>query len=248
MGGTLPPSLSPHRHPNLSKMHDFVTSGRLWSRRRRSWNSTMNMRSRIERVPKTQRPRWPLRARSPAAATAARATVTGWSRRRSALTHEGQSHEAELINVSGGGAMIAATFEPNVWDKLELHLGENGTIECAVRWVKRRAHGPGIRARNPARLLGRRTGHSPSGGHQPHLRRRPFRPAAGDREAGGGRSGRRTKPPRQTPPADLVRSSALQRQAHPGPDPQHLRDRRDGSMHCSTPLRGRGRAGARRTA
>jgi len=32
--------------------------------------------------------------------------------------------------------MIAAAFEPNVWDKLELHLGENGTIECAVRWVK----------------------------------------------------------------------------------------------------------------
>jgi hypothetical protein len=52
------------------------------------------------------------------------------------LTHEGQSHEAELINVSGGGAMIAAAFEPNIWDKLELHLGENGTIECAVRWVK----------------------------------------------------------------------------------------------------------------
>lgn len=48
----------------------------------------------------------------------------------------GVSHEAELINVSGGGAMIAAKFTADPWDLLHLHLGENGTIECVVRWCK----------------------------------------------------------------------------------------------------------------
>jgi hypothetical protein len=42
----------------------------------------------------------------------------------------------ELINVSGGGAMIGAAFDASVSDLLELHLGENGTIECAVCWVR----------------------------------------------------------------------------------------------------------------
>ena len=42
------------------------------------------------------------------------------------ITRNGVSHETQLINVSGGGAMISAAFEANVWDKLELHLGDNG--------------------------------------------------------------------------------------------------------------------------
>lgn len=52
------------------------------------------------------------------------------------LTHNGQDFEVELINLSGGGAMVAGAFEPLVWDRVELHLGNHGTIECAVRWIR----------------------------------------------------------------------------------------------------------------
>ena len=52
------------------------------------------------------------------------------------LTYEERTFEAQLINLSGGGAMVAGDFEPKLWDRLQLHLGENGTIDCAVRWIK----------------------------------------------------------------------------------------------------------------
>lgn len=52
------------------------------------------------------------------------------------VTHNGESHDVQLVNLSGGGAMIAGSFEPMLWDRVELRLGENGTIECAVRWIK----------------------------------------------------------------------------------------------------------------
>lgn len=52
------------------------------------------------------------------------------------LTHAGRAHSVQLVNLSGGGAMVAADFEPPLWDRVELHLGENGTVECAVRWLK----------------------------------------------------------------------------------------------------------------
>ena len=52
------------------------------------------------------------------------------------LTHAGRSHAVQLVNLSGGGAMVAADFAPMLWDRVELHLGENGTVECAVRWLK----------------------------------------------------------------------------------------------------------------
>ena len=52
------------------------------------------------------------------------------------LDYDGRSHEVELINVSGGGAMISGSFAPRMWDSVTLHLGENGTIECAVRWIR----------------------------------------------------------------------------------------------------------------
>jgi hypothetical protein len=52
------------------------------------------------------------------------------------LIHQGKSYDVQLINVSGGGAMVAGDFLPKLWDRVELHLGENGTIECAVRWIK----------------------------------------------------------------------------------------------------------------
>ncbi len=44
--------------------------------------------------------------------------------------------EVELINVSGGGAMVRGDIHLKLWDKVALHLGENGTVECAVRWVR----------------------------------------------------------------------------------------------------------------
>ncbi len=55
---------------------------------------------------------------------------------RARVTHSGAVHDVQLINVSGGGAMISAEFEVLPWDRLDLHLGDHGTIECAVLWVK----------------------------------------------------------------------------------------------------------------
>jgi hypothetical protein len=52
------------------------------------------------------------------------------------VTHDGASNEAQLINVSGGGVMIRGTLDLKLWDAVELHLGEHGTIECAVRWMR----------------------------------------------------------------------------------------------------------------
>lgn len=45
-------------------------------------------------------------------------------------------HEVELINVSGGGAMIGGNVDLALWDRIELQLGENGTVECVVRWLR----------------------------------------------------------------------------------------------------------------
>jgi hypothetical protein len=52
------------------------------------------------------------------------------------LDHGGRSYDVELINVSGGGAMVSGSFAPKMWDPVTLHLGENGTMECAVRWIR----------------------------------------------------------------------------------------------------------------
>jgi len=52
------------------------------------------------------------------------------------LTCNGKKRKVELINLSGGGAMISGRFKPRLWDRVELHLGENGTIECAVCWIR----------------------------------------------------------------------------------------------------------------
>ena len=47
-----------------------------------------------------------------------------------------RKHEVELINVSGGGAMIAGKLDVKLWDPVELQLGENGRVECVVRWIR----------------------------------------------------------------------------------------------------------------
>jgi len=52
------------------------------------------------------------------------------------LTYKGKKRAVELINLSGGGAMVSGAFKPKLWDRVELHLGENGTIECAVCWIR----------------------------------------------------------------------------------------------------------------
>ena len=48
----------------------------------------------------------------------------------------GEQHRVELINLSGGGAMVRAGFSPLIWERVELTLGEHGAIECAVRWIR----------------------------------------------------------------------------------------------------------------
>ncbi len=55
---------------------------------------------------------------------------------RAKVTHNGSDHEVELINLSGGGAMISGPLEPMLWDRLDLHLGNHGSIECVVRWIR----------------------------------------------------------------------------------------------------------------
>jgi len=52
------------------------------------------------------------------------------------ISWNGEQLNVELINLSGGGAMVAGAFEPMLWDRVDLHLGNHGTIECAVRWIR----------------------------------------------------------------------------------------------------------------
>lgn len=48
----------------------------------------------------------------------------------------GEEQEVDLINLSGGGAMIRCDFKPRMWERIDLILGEGGEIECAVRWIR----------------------------------------------------------------------------------------------------------------
>lgn len=57
------------------------------------------------------------------------------------VTHNGTTYQVQLVNVSGGGAMISGEFEVLPWDRLDLHLGDHGTIECSVLWVKEERFG-----------------------------------------------------------------------------------------------------------
>lgn len=47
-----------------------------------------------------------------------------------------RKRDVELINVSGGGAMIAGDVTLKLWDKVGLRFGEDGCVECAVRWIR----------------------------------------------------------------------------------------------------------------
>lgn len=57
------------------------------------------------------------------------------------IKRDGRVHDVDLINVSGGGAMIGGDIDLMLWDKLELVLGENGTVECVVRWLRNGRYG-----------------------------------------------------------------------------------------------------------
>jgi hypothetical protein len=52
------------------------------------------------------------------------------------ITYHGRNFDAQVINLSGGGAMIAADLLPNIGECLHLQLGEGAAMECAVRWIK----------------------------------------------------------------------------------------------------------------
>lgn len=52
------------------------------------------------------------------------------------VRYQGKMRAVDLINLSGGGAMIRADFGPRLWDRVDLVLGEGPAIECAVRWIR----------------------------------------------------------------------------------------------------------------
>jgi PilZ domain len=57
-------------------------------------------------------------------------------RETATIGFEGRTLTADLINLSGGGAMIEADIEPRLWDRVDLFLGAGSPIECAVRWLR----------------------------------------------------------------------------------------------------------------
>ena len=55
---------------------------------------------------------------------------------QASVRHGGDSHAVELINLSGGGAMVRADFTPLLWDRVDLILAAGTELECAVRWLR----------------------------------------------------------------------------------------------------------------
>lgn len=47
-----------------------------------------------------------------------------------------RTHQVELVNLSGGGAMIRTAAPLEMWQKLFLKLGDCDAIEAAVRWIR----------------------------------------------------------------------------------------------------------------
>lgn len=47
-----------------------------------------------------------------------------------------QTHDAELVNISGGGAMVCSPLKPNIAESVGLQFADNHVVECLVRWVK----------------------------------------------------------------------------------------------------------------
>ena len=53
------------------------------------------------------------------------------------IEYKGKRLDVDLINLSGGGAMIEGDIQPRLWDRVDLYLGEGSPIECAVRWLRK---------------------------------------------------------------------------------------------------------------
>ena len=47
-----------------------------------------------------------------------------------------KNHQVDLINLSGGGAMIRTDVALAMWQKIHLGLGDCAPVECAVRWLR----------------------------------------------------------------------------------------------------------------
>ena len=47
-----------------------------------------------------------------------------------------KNHDVDLINLSGGGAMIRTDVALAMWQKVHLGLGDCLPVECAVRWLR----------------------------------------------------------------------------------------------------------------
>ena len=52
------------------------------------------------------------------------------------VKHGRTKYHVDLVNLSGGGAMVAGDFKPKLWDHVSLQLGEGAALEAIVRWVK----------------------------------------------------------------------------------------------------------------
>ena len=59
------------------------------------------------------------------------------ARETATIGYKGKKFTADLINLSGGGAMIEADITPRLWDRVDLYLGEGMPVECAVRWLRK---------------------------------------------------------------------------------------------------------------
>lgn len=52
-----------------------------------------------------------------------------------------RNYQVDLINISGGGAMVEGDFGAKLWQSVTLKLGEVGELECAVRWIRGNRYG-----------------------------------------------------------------------------------------------------------
>ena len=59
------------------------------------------------------------------------------ARETASIGYKGKTFVADLINLSGGGAMIEADVSARLWDRVDLYLGEGSPLECAVRWLRK---------------------------------------------------------------------------------------------------------------
>ena len=157
------------------------------------------------------------------------------------LDPRGHAHAVQLVNLSGGGAMVAGDFEPTAVGpgRASPRRERHGRMRGAV--AQGRPDRPRIRPRDPARLLGRQAGRGAARSHRPQLSR--------PRVRGLGEAGQPAKLEHGEKRTDgrhpLIWSGTIHHDFQSSADPaaQHFRDRRDGRMQRAAP--GRRRAVAR---